>query len=253
MTGVNYNAEIWNPTTGQWLVGPAQAKARLYHSTAVLLPDASVLVRRRRSARARRSTPTWRSTIRPTSTAQRAGFATRPVIEAAPGTIEIGETFGVDIERHGAISRIALVKSASVSHSWNMEQRFVELTFQQNGGQLTIQAPTRAGDAPPGYYLLFALNAAGTPSVAKIVKIRGRGESQSGDHAEPRESRATSRARPARRTACNSRPRIRMAMRSRSVRAACRLASSWTPRPARSAARRRPRALSTSSRLRATA
>ena len=26
MTGVNYNAEIWNPTTGQWTVGPPEAR-----------------------------------------------------------------------------------------------------------------------------------------------------------------------------------------------------------------------------------
>ncbi len=170
MTGVNYNAEIWNPTTGQWLVGPAQAKARLYHSTAVLLPDASVLV-----AGGGAPGPQVNTNMEiyypPYLYNSAGGFATRPVIEAAPGTIEIGETFGVDIEGTGAISRIALVKSASVSHSWNTEQRFIELTFQQNGGQLTIQAPTKAGDAPPGYYLLFALNAAGTPSVAKIAKI----------------------------------------------------------------------------------
>ena len=99
------------------------------------------------------------------------GFATRPVIETAPGTIDIGETFGIDIAGTGAISRVAMIKTASVSHSWNTEQRFIELTFQQNGGQLNIQAPTKAGDAPPGYYLLFVLNAAGTPSIAKIAKV----------------------------------------------------------------------------------
>jgi hypothetical protein len=71
----------------------------------------------------------------------------------------------------GAIGRVALIKSASVSHSWNTEQRFIELTFQQNGDQLNIQAPTRAGDAPPGFYLLFVLNSAGTPTIAKIAKI----------------------------------------------------------------------------------
>ena len=44
MTDVNYNAEIWNPSTGPWTVGARGSSARLYHSTALLLPDASVLV-----------------------------------------------------------------------------------------------------------------------------------------------------------------------------------------------------------------
>jgi hypothetical protein len=42
-TAVTY-AEIWNPTTGQWRVADEAVKARLYHSTAILLPDATVLV-----------------------------------------------------------------------------------------------------------------------------------------------------------------------------------------------------------------
>ena len=64
-----------------------------------------------------------------------------------------------------------MIKTTSSSHSFNFEQRFVELTFQQNGDRLVAQAPTRATDAPPGFYLLFVLNSAGTPSVAKIVRV----------------------------------------------------------------------------------
>ena len=46
LDGANFNALIWNPGTGKWTVGAAtgSGKARLYHSTALLLPDASILV-----------------------------------------------------------------------------------------------------------------------------------------------------------------------------------------------------------------
>ena len=44
LNDVNTSAEIWNPATGQWTVGPSGSRARLYHSGALLLPDASVLV-----------------------------------------------------------------------------------------------------------------------------------------------------------------------------------------------------------------
>jgi hypothetical protein len=40
---VAYHTEIWHPTTGQWTLGASAAKPRLYHSTALLLPDPSVL------------------------------------------------------------------------------------------------------------------------------------------------------------------------------------------------------------------
>jgi YVTN family beta-propeller protein len=170
MTGVNYKAEIWNPTTGQWLVGPPEARARLYHSTAVLMPDASVLVAGGGAPGPENNT-NMEIYYPPYLYNAAGGFATRPTIDVAPSTLDIGETFAVDMAGTGAISRVALIKTASVSHSWNTEQRFIELTFQQNGARLTIQAPTRAGDAPPGFYLLFALNSAGTPSIAKMVKV----------------------------------------------------------------------------------
>ena len=44
LTGVNYSAEIWNPSTGQWTRGADGSLPRLYHHTALLLPDATVLV-----------------------------------------------------------------------------------------------------------------------------------------------------------------------------------------------------------------
>ena len=170
MTGVNYNAEIWNPTTGQWQLGPPEARARLYHSTAVLLPDASVLV-----AGGGAPGPQVNTNIEvyyPSYLYSAAGgFAARPVIVDAPGTVDIGETFDVEMGGSGAVSRVVMIKTASVTHSWNMEQRFVELTFQQNGSTLRVQAPTRAADAPPGFYLLFAFNAAGTPAIAPIVRV----------------------------------------------------------------------------------
>ena len=43
LIGVNTRAEVWNPTTGQWMQGPLGVKPHLYHSNAILLQDASVL------------------------------------------------------------------------------------------------------------------------------------------------------------------------------------------------------------------
>jgi YVTN family beta-propeller protein len=170
MTGVNYNAEIWNPVTGTWQVGPPEARARLYHSTAVLLPDASVLVLGGGAPGPQVNTNI--EVYYPSYLYNAAGgFAARPVIEDAPGAVDIGETFDVEMAGTGTVSRVVMVKSGSVTHSWNMEQRFVELTFQQEGSRLRVQAPTRAVDAPPGFYLLFAFNAAGTPAVAPILKV----------------------------------------------------------------------------------
>ena len=43
-TGVAYTTEIFNPAgTGTWTTGPTATRMRLYHSTSLLLPDASVI------------------------------------------------------------------------------------------------------------------------------------------------------------------------------------------------------------------
>ena len=42
-TGAVYEAEIWNPATEQWTVVPRMANDRMYHSSAMLLPDGRVL------------------------------------------------------------------------------------------------------------------------------------------------------------------------------------------------------------------
>ena len=52
-----------------------------------------------------------------------------------------------------------------------MNQRYQTLGFVADAGGLTVTAPTNRNLTPPGHYLLFILNAAGVPSVAKIVRI----------------------------------------------------------------------------------
>ncbi len=170
MVNVAYTADIWNPATGQWTRGASAQRARLYHSNTVLMPDASVLVLGGGAPGPENNTNV-EVYYPPYLYASGGGLATRPLIAEAPTTIDVGETFELRLGGTGAISRVTLIKTSSSSHSFNFEQRFVELTFQQNGDRLVAQAPTRATDAPPGFYLLFALNSAGTPSIAKIVRV----------------------------------------------------------------------------------
>ncbi len=170
LTGVNNIAEIWDPQTGTWMQGSSGALARLYHSNALLMADGSVLVMGGGAPGPLNNTnfevyyPPYLFTAQGT-------LAPRPVISTAPTTLDIGKTFSVDFTDAASISRVVLVKAGSATHSWNMEQRFVELTFNASGGKLNIQAPARAADASPGNYLLFILDGNGVPSVAKMLRI----------------------------------------------------------------------------------
>ena len=170
IANASYAAEIWNPDTGGWTPGASGNRARLYHSVAMLLPDASVLVGGGGAPGPQNNTNI--ELYFPPYLFNAGGvLAARPTINTAPSVLDIGKTFKLQVDNGASVGRVVMAKTGSVTHSWNMEQRFVELTFTRNGNELSVQAPTRAGDAPPGFYMVFVLNSAGVPSVAKIARM----------------------------------------------------------------------------------
>ena len=170
LVNVNYNAEIWDPDTGTWTLGATAVQARLYHSNALLLPDGTVLVAGGGAPGPQNNTnvelyyPPYLFTAG-------GALAPRPAIASAPTVLNIGKTFTMQASGSTPVARVVLVKNGSTTHSFNMEQRFVELAFSANGTQLAVQAPSHAADAPPGFYMLFVLDSAGVPSEAKMLRV----------------------------------------------------------------------------------
>jgi large repetitive protein len=168
LTGVNNRAEIWNPATGTWRVGTAGARARLYHSGALLLPDATVLVSGGGAPGPQVNTNA--EIYYPPYLFDASGsFAVRPRITAWPSTAEAGDTLTLTVE--GDVAHVALLKTGSTTHSVNMDQRYVELPFTRSGTTVSAQVPARSTDAPPGFYMMFAVDSAGVPSTAKMLRI----------------------------------------------------------------------------------
>ena len=58
-----------------------------------------------------------------------------------------------------------------MTHSNNMEQRYVPLNFSTGSGSLTASTPANTNVAPPGFYMFFIIDGAGVPSVAKMVRL----------------------------------------------------------------------------------
>jgi len=170
LTGVSNVAEIWSPVTGTWTQGASGTNARLYHSFALLLPDATVLVG---GGGAPGPLVNLNSEIyTPPYLFDATGArAARPAIISAPDTVMPGQLFQVGFSGAGSVSRVSFIKTGTTTHSNNMDQRYLQLPFTANGNLLDVQLPSRAGDLPPGYYMLFVLNAQGVPSVARIVRV----------------------------------------------------------------------------------
>ena len=174
-TTATLGADLFDPATGTWSsTKPGGAGfatyPRLYHSVALLLPDATV------ATTGSNPTTTWDGHIEIYSPAYLfnpdGSRATRPVITAAPGRIGYNSApFKVQTPDALNIRSVVLVKPGSDTHAYDMEQRLVGLTFTAVSGALTVNAPPNSNLAPPGYYMLFLLNHAGVPSVAKFVQV----------------------------------------------------------------------------------
>src|SRR5207245_3068228 len=101
--------------------------------------------------------------------------ATRPRIAAgAPSSVNYGQSFNVPTPDAGDIASVVLMKAGSVTHSFDMDQRHVGLSFTVGQGtasssSLTVTGPPNSNIAPPGYYMLFLVNRAGTPSLATWI------------------------------------------------------------------------------------
>ena len=98
--------------------------------------------------------------------------ATRPSITAAPELLRVGQSFNVTVDSTAAISRAAMVRTGSVTHSFNPDQRLIGMTYTQSGNRLQMTLLSNKGNMLPGYYMLFVFRS-GVPSIAKIIKVTG--------------------------------------------------------------------------------
>jgi hypothetical protein len=66
---------------------------------------------------------------------------------------------------------VSIIRLGALTHAVNTSQVFYPASFSKGSGILNVTAPPNGNYAPPGYYMLFILNGAGVPSIAKIIRI----------------------------------------------------------------------------------
>src|SRR6185295_6719303 len=171
-----HEAELWSPTTRTWTTMDREQIPRLYHSTALLMPDARVLV-------AGGGRQNGRSQPDPADELNAEIFSPpylfkgpRPVISSAPAVLPYGSTVPVVTPDAARIGSVSLIGLGAVTHTQNENQRFIPLTFQVVAGALNVQTPLNGNLAPPGPYMLFLVDTTGVPSVAAMVRIPGPSE-----------------------------------------------------------------------------
>ncbi len=164
--------ELWDPKTESFTKLSAMRIPRNYHSMSLLLPDGRVLVGggglcgscTTNHANVEILTPPYLLTAS-------GALATRPAITSAPATSSYGAAMQVATD--SPVTSFALVRLSAATHSVNNDQRRVPLqSSSADGRNHSLTIPNNSGIVPPGNYMLFAMNANGTPSIAKTVQIR---------------------------------------------------------------------------------
>ena len=173
-TTASLNADLYDPATNTFSSAGANSYARLYHSVSLLLPDGTVWLA---GGNPQRGTyeqnmeiyqPAYLFT---TDSTGNVIYANRPTISSSPTNVSYGNSFTVQTPNAANISSVALIRNGAATHAFDMDQRFVGLSFTAGSSALTVTAPPNGNIAPPGYYMLFLVDSSGVPSVAKFVQV----------------------------------------------------------------------------------
>ncbi|MFG2998640.1 galactose oxidase-like domain-containing protein [Streptomyces sp. NPDC048340] len=160
---------------GHWRLGPVQRLPRGYHSNALVLPDGRMMVTGDELQQIAND-PDINDRMDGSIELYEPAYlhrGARPALDGAPaGELAHGAAFQVTSSTAAAVTRAILLAPTTVTHSVNTSQRHLDLAVTGvRGSTIGLRAPATAADAPPGYYMLFLLDAKGVPSTAKWIKL----------------------------------------------------------------------------------
>jgi hypothetical protein len=168
--------EIYDPATDTWTLTAASGVPRLYHSTAILLPDARVL--------AAGGNPDATDKVAwdqdPVHEEMRLDIFSppylfrgpRPTITEAPVEWKYNQSIQIQTPDAGNLRWASLVRPCVTTHSFDGSQRLVDLEIEsQTGGTVSAKVTDNPNIAPTGWYMLFLVNEGGVPSIARWIHL----------------------------------------------------------------------------------
>ncbi len=168
--GSQMTPEIWNPATQTWRPVADIAVPRNYHGVALLMTDGRVWSGGGGLCDCLADHPDSQVFSPPYLFNSDGSLATRPVISNAPGLVSYGRT--IDVAATPGLSKFSLVRMSSTTHALNSDMRFLNVPFTEaSSGNYRLTLHTNPNVMVPGYWMLFALNGQGVPSVAKVLRV----------------------------------------------------------------------------------
>ncbi|MFJ8006541.1 galactose oxidase-like domain-containing protein [Streptomyces fagopyri] len=164
--GPVFEASIFDPASSTFDPVAADPEARGYHSSAFLLPDGRVMATGDNPGNG-----TWNHDVS-LYTPPYLLKGTRPAITSLIDNEWVyGDTQRITVDR--PVVKAELIRPAAVTHSSDPNQRFVDLPLSVDGDNVDLNVTSNPSLAPPGWYVLFAVDANGVPSVARWVHLQG--------------------------------------------------------------------------------
>ncbi|BBH71517.1 hypothetical protein ACTI_82020 [Actinoplanes sp. OR16] len=166
-------AQIYDVRGNAFRKAASPSVGRNYHSEALLLPDGRVVTMG--------SDPIYdRSGKNPGVFEQRIEIYSppylfqknRPVAPTGPSLVKRGEKASFATPDAARIASARLVRPSAVTHGTDVDQRSIALGVRPAPGGVTLSFPEKRGLVPAGWYMLFLMDGAGTPSPAKWVRVR---------------------------------------------------------------------------------
>jgi PKD repeat protein len=172
--GTVFPVELWNPTTREFRLGASMSVPRNYHSVALLMVDGRVWSGGGGLCGCSADHPDHQIWSPPYLFNADGSPAARPQLYSVPGVVEAGST--IPVRGSAGLEKFSLVKMSSETHSNNTDMRFVPAPALETGsGEYAVTLHGNPNVLTPGFWLLFALDAQGVPSVAKVIQVSTQG------------------------------------------------------------------------------
>ena len=170
-SGTIYSPEMWDPATDTWSELADMSKPRNYHSVALMLPDGRIFSAGGGLSYNEDTNHQDAQIYSPPYLFDADGSpAVRPQIDSAPEIAVPGRR--VRVAASAGITRFTLVRMTGTTHAFSSDVRFLEVPFSDlGGGEYDIDLHPNPNVIVPGFWMLFALDAQGTPSIAKTLRI----------------------------------------------------------------------------------
>ncbi|KAJ3034940.1 hypothetical protein HDV00_004518 [Rhizophlyctis rosea] len=185
-----FATDLYDPETSTWQTLANSTVPRLYHSNALLMPSGHVItvgsemnnwedywIRNDTTCFPfvkRACTLPFERKIEQFTPPYLMKGGERPVIDSVPTAVTYNSTYAIKMKTDGtAIHRVTITRYAATTHQINTDQRLVELVILgTTKDTIYLRAPSSGGMAPPGYWMLWALDGRGVPGVARTFMLR---------------------------------------------------------------------------------